>query len=65
MIAERPNIHEGDGALIQTYSHYVPITIVQALVVSMLVALDAEICHPQLRCFEKYWSGVLCEWVKR
>jgi hypothetical protein len=51
-------------AFARTYSYHVPITIVQALVVSMQVALGTDICHPQLRCFGNSWSGVPCEWVK-
>jgi hypothetical protein len=51
-------------ALARTYSHHIPITIMQALVISMQVALGADICRPEFRCFGNSWSGVPCEWVK-
>ena len=42
-LAERPDIMRGETTLIFTYSHHIPITVVQAFEAPMHVALAAEI----------------------
>ena len=51
--------------LARTDSHHISIAIMQALVVSMQVALGTDIRRPEFRHFGDCWSGILCERVKR